>query len=278
MMRLLVFLSCVGAAIYALLVVTNNKMPVVPDGTKAEFVARETRLRVWGPSLPSRPLRWLATTPQFGPPQQKIALTENAAVRSPPAIPNQAVTSSSQIGERLASFEARLPASDHDPIWFVVSRAARLHDGPSVSSPIVHLYPVGTELRSIGYQQGWFRVLDPTTSRTGWIYQRYYLQVIPGPGQTRTHSTRLTSHTRGLGGVRTEAGRSHQEPKAQTKVREAKARKAHTPGKCAGRRERRQHHGESIWEKLTTRPNLPAMPRQNRGAAKLSGNGRFHLG
>ena len=185
MMRLLVFLSCVGAAIYALLVVTNNKMPVVPDGTKAEFVARETRLRVWGPSLPSRPLKWLATTPQFGPPQQKIALTENAAVRSPPAIPNQAVTSSSQIGERLASFEARLPASDHDPIWFVVSRAARLHDGPSVSSPIVHLYPVGTELRSIGYQQGWFRVLDPTTSRTGWIYQRYYLQVIPGPGQTR---------------------------------------------------------------------------------------------
>jgi hypothetical protein len=38
MMRLLVFLSCVGAAIYALLVVTNNKMPVVPDGTKAELL------------------------------------------------------------------------------------------------------------------------------------------------------------------------------------------------------------------------------------------------
>jgi hypothetical protein len=47
----------------------------------------------------------------------------------------------------------------------------------------VHLYPVGTELRSIGYQQGWFRVLDPATSRTGWIYERYYLDAIPGPGQ-----------------------------------------------------------------------------------------------
>src|SRR3546814_1374107 len=34
-----------------------------------------------------------------------------------------------------------------------------------LSSAIVHLYPVGTELRSIGYQQGWFRVLDPATSR-----------------------------------------------------------------------------------------------------------------
>ena len=185
MMRSIVFLSCVGAAIYALLVVTNKKMPVVPDGTKAEFVARDTRLKVWGPYLPDRPLKQLAATKQFAPPPQTIALRESFAVRPAPATPGQTVTSSSHIGERLASIEVRLPANDHDPIWFVVSRAARLHDGPSVSSPIVHLYPVSTELKSISYQQGWFRVLDPTTSRTGWIYQRYYLHVIPGPGQTR---------------------------------------------------------------------------------------------
>src|SRR5262245_45445609 len=183
MMRSLFFLSCVGAAIYALLVVTNKKMPVVPDGTKAEFVARETRLRVWGPYLPNRPLKQLAATKQVAPPPQTIAPRENAAARFPAATPDQTVASSSYIGQRLASVEARKPASDHEPIWFVVSRAARLHDGPSVSSPIVHLYPVGTELRSIDYQQGWFRVLDPTTSRTGWIYERYYLQAIPGPGQ-----------------------------------------------------------------------------------------------
>ena len=185
MMRSLVFLSCVGAAIYALLVVTNEKMPVVPDGTKAEFVARETRLRVWGPYLPDRSLKWVAATKQGASPPQNITPRKSAAVRAPPATADQTVTSSCVIGQRLASVETRLPGSDHDPIWFVVSRAARLHDGPSVSSPIVHLYPVGTELRSIGYQQGWFRVLDPATSRTGWIYQRYYLHVIPGPGQTR---------------------------------------------------------------------------------------------
>src|SRR5262245_60493666 len=181
MMRSLFFLSCVGAAIYALLVVTNKKMPVAPDGTKAEFVARETRLRVWGPYLPNRPLKQLAATKQVAPLPQTIAPSEDAA----PTTPEQTVTSSSYIGKPLGSFEARLPASDHDPIWFVVSRAARLHGSPSVSSPIMHLYPVSTELRSIGYQQGWFRVLDPTTSRTGWIYERYYLDVIPGPGQTR---------------------------------------------------------------------------------------------
>ena len=149
MMRFLVFLSVVGAAIYALLVVTNKNMPVVPDGTKAEFVSRDTRLKVWGPYLPNRPLKQLAATKQVAPPPLTIAPRENAAVRSPPATPDQTVTPPSDNGERLASFDSRLPASDHDPIWFVVSRAARLHDGPSVSSPIVHLYPVGTELRSI---------------------------------------------------------------------------------------------------------------------------------
>src|SRR5262245_22266438 len=173
MMRSLVFLSCVGAAIYALLVVTNRIMPVVPNGTKADAVARETRLRVWGPSLPSRPLRWLATTPQFAPPR------ENATGRSPPATPDQ----TGQIGRRLASFEGGIRARDPEGFWFVVSRAAWLHAGPSVSSPIVHSYGVGTELKVIGHEQGWFHVLDPTTSRTGWIYERYYLQAIPGPGQ-----------------------------------------------------------------------------------------------
>src|SRR5262245_12318399 len=115
MMRSLVFLSCVGAAIYALLVVTNEKMPVVPDGTKAEFVARDTRLRVWGPYLPNRPLKQLAATKQVAPLPQTIAPRENAAARFPPATPDQTVTSSSRIGNPLASSEARLPASDHDP-------------------------------------------------------------------------------------------------------------------------------------------------------------------
>jgi hypothetical protein len=49
----------------------------------------------------------------------------------------------------------------------------------------VHFYPVGTELKFIGYAQGWFHVLEPATSRTGWIYERYYLDAISGPGQTR---------------------------------------------------------------------------------------------
>jgi hypothetical protein len=233
MMRSLVLLSVVGAAIYALLVVSNKKMPVVHDGTKAEFVARDTRLKVWGPYLPDRPLKQLAATKQAAPPPQMIAPGRNAGARFPPATSDQTVTPPSHIGTRLTSVEARQPASDHDPIWFVVSRAARLHDGPSVSSPIVHLYPVGTELRSIGYRQGWFRVLDPATSRTGWIYQRYYLHVIPGPGQTRlialgsppTRVALVASEPKPVGRIKnSRPQQKFAKPKREKRIRLASAR------------------------------------------------------
>jgi Bacterial SH3 domain len=168
MMRVVIFLSCVGTTIYALLVVSNRMMPVVPESTRIEVVARETPLKVWGPYLRNRPLKQLFSR-------------EIAAPRPPPATAYQ--KSSNQIGEQLTSLEAHVPAKDQEGFWFVVSRAAWVHADPSVSSPIVHAYRVGTELKVIGHEQGWFRIIDPTTSRTGWIYERYYLQAIPGPGQ-----------------------------------------------------------------------------------------------
>jgi hypothetical protein len=187
MMRSLAFLSCVGAALYALLVVTAEMLPVIPDGTRAEFVSRQTRLSAWGPYLPDRSLHQkpLEAAKELASRQQKVASRGNSPVAGPVL---QTVTSSGQderddqIGKRLVSVESTV---DDEAIWFVVSRAARLHAGPSVSSPIVHLYPVGTELKLIGYEQGWLHVLEPGTSRTGWIYERYYLDAIPGPGQTR---------------------------------------------------------------------------------------------
>ena len=58
-----------------------------------------------------------------------------------------------------------------------------VHSGPSVSAPTVRFYSVGTELHLIGYRNDWFQVLDPVASERGWIYAKYYLQAIRGPGQ-----------------------------------------------------------------------------------------------
>ena len=67
--------------------------------------------------------------------------------------------------------------------WVFVIRGATAHSGPSVSAPTVRFYSVGTELQLIDYQQGWFQVLDPVTAQRGWIYEKYYLEAIRGPGQ-----------------------------------------------------------------------------------------------
>jgi hypothetical protein len=85
------------------------------------------------------------------------------------------------------SFESSVPAlpeaEKHEAIWAVVIRGATVHSGPSVSAPTVRFYAVGTELQLINYQDGWFQVLDPTTSQRGWIYEKYYLEAIRGPGE-----------------------------------------------------------------------------------------------
>ena len=87
-------------------------------------------------------------------------------------------------GARLEPSEPPINEGDNEEAnWVVVIRGATVHSGPSVSAPMVRFYSVGTELHLTDYQHGWFQVLDPVTSQRGWIYEKYYLQAIRGPGQ-----------------------------------------------------------------------------------------------
>ena len=207
------FLSIGSAVIYTLLVIVDHR---IRDGTAENIVAskaqpNQRRLSVWGPYLPNRSLGQdrrasLTTQPAH---QQNEALAPKPYSQSPrqyfddqPALAALAIDDD-QIGRGPtslpitgASFEPSVPLEGKEAIWLVVSRAARLHAGPSVSSPITHLYPVGTELKLIGYAQGWFQVLDPATLRQGWIYEKYYLQAISGPGQTQLAVQDLLGTTR----------------------------------------------------------------------------------
>jgi hypothetical protein len=79
--------------------------------------------------------------------------------------------------------ETAAPSLPEEANWVVVIRWATVHSGPSVSAPTVRFCSVGTELHLIGYWDGWFQVFDPVTSERGWIYAKYYLQAIRGPGQ-----------------------------------------------------------------------------------------------
>jgi hypothetical protein len=50
---------------------------------------------------------------------------------------------------------------------------ARVHTGPSVDTPIDHFYAVGTPLHATSYQNDWFEISEPGTSKSGWIYRKY---------------------------------------------------------------------------------------------------------
>jgi len=61
----------------------------------------------------------------------------------------------------------------HESTWVMVLLPARVHTGPSVDTPTSHFYPVGTPLRATRYQHDWFEIIEPSTSKTGWIYRKY---------------------------------------------------------------------------------------------------------
>jgi hypothetical protein len=55
----------------------------------------------------------------------------------------------------------------------IVLLPARVHTGPSVDTPFTHFYSVGTPLRATRYRRDWFEIIEPSTSKTGWIYRKY---------------------------------------------------------------------------------------------------------
>ena len=204
------FLSLGSVILYTLLVIIDNRMPdgIVDKTVVSEAHSNQHPLSAWGPYLRNRSPgqdRQASTTTQPTH-QQTAALAPKPYRQSPRQYFDDQPTSDkdgARIGKPPASlpitggsFEPSVPFEGKEAIWFVVSRAARLHAGPSVSSRITHFYPVGSELKLIGYRQGWFLVSDPATLRQGWIYEKYYLEAIRGPGQTQLAVQDLPSPTR----------------------------------------------------------------------------------
>jgi hypothetical protein len=77
--------------------------------------------------------------------------------------------------------------------WAEVVLAARVHSAASVSSPTVRHYRVGTRLKVVDRKSGWIKVVDPTTSKPGWIFEKYLMlkegpdkKQVEGPGSQRT--------------------------------------------------------------------------------------------
>jgi hypothetical protein len=82
---------------------------------------------------------------------------------------------------------SRSPDVYGEPNWVEVLMPARVHTGPSVDTPIIRFYAVGTPLRVADYRGGWFAIIEPSTSKSGWISSKY-LGAISNPDQTQIAS------------------------------------------------------------------------------------------
>jgi len=84
------------------------------------------------------------------------------------------------------SATAVLP-EDHELTWVTVLLPARVHTGPSIDTPITQFYPVGTPLHARRYWNDWIEVIEPSTSKSGWIYRKY-LGAVSNPEQGKVAS------------------------------------------------------------------------------------------
>ena len=61
---------------------------------------------------------------------------------------------------------AALPES-HELTWVTVLLPARVYAGPSINTPIIQFYAVGTPLHATRYWNDWIEVKEPDTSKSG---------------------------------------------------------------------------------------------------------------
>jgi uncharacterized protein YgiM (DUF1202 family) len=101
-------------------------------------------------------------TPGSGPAQNGPGETEAVPDR-----PTQALVKEDPAAE-LA--EPRAGADAADAKWIELPLDVNLRKGPSLSAGVIGVMTKGSKLQELERKRGWVRVIDPETSKTGWLY------------------------------------------------------------------------------------------------------------
>jgi hypothetical protein len=168
----LVSLWLLGAALYAAgtFIPSNEERSEV----KSALVWPDDAQRGKRPGLPSAP------SPQksapSGLPQAHSATSQTLETQEPPL-------------NDLAASSAVVPSDNPEQrSWGQLMRGAPVHGGPSVSSEMLGYASPGTEMQIVEWKQGWVRVIDPATSREGWIVDQN-ITIKEGPSGLATGPT-----------------------------------------------------------------------------------------
>jgi len=148
-----------------------NKLALVPCLVVASYVAVASFIAspiLYELGRPRVGLKFPTSVANRGEIHKDSSTKQAISVHPSNEVPNEALA----IIEKPAA--AVLPETPyHESTWVMVLIPARVHTGPSVDTPISQFYPVGTPLRATRYQRDWFEIIEPSTSKTGWIYRKY---------------------------------------------------------------------------------------------------------
>jgi uncharacterized protein YgiM (DUF1202 family) len=156
MNRVLLSLCLLGAAL-----ATANTLLV--QGPACRSVANET------PDLSSA----RNTTPSPG---KSSTLPADDAKNTASAAASQDITGSIRAdGTTPKALSPAKPSKieNHVSEWAEVTVAVNVRSGPSIAASIIRYYRAGAKLRVIERQTDWTKIVDPATSKDGWIYARY---------------------------------------------------------------------------------------------------------
>jgi len=168
----LLFLGLLGATLYATGAFTPSSDEPSGSSESAVLVWPDDAQRDTRPGLPIHAIDPFASSPDEGAPS--VALQEQLA-RSQTSETQEALLND------LATSSAALPSDNSEQhSWGQLLRGAPVHSGPSVSSDILGYAAAGTEAQLLERNHGWVRMLDPATSREGWIYEEH-ITVKAGP-------------------------------------------------------------------------------------------------
>ncbi len=191
-MKGLLFLSLVGAAIYALLVYTNDALKdgnaeISPAGQAQSDHTVGNHFSSWDTYLPTplpTPASQSAQSQQGDDADTERQLGDGHQLAAPEDTQRAGRDSSEP---QTVSVE-----------WAKVMLAATVHDQASVSSPTVRSYSPGTNLQVVRREGSWVLVSDPITQEQGWVLDEY-LASIGGAGsaQAALESTTEPPSTKG---------------------------------------------------------------------------------
>jgi SH3 domain-containing protein len=179
MKRLLISLWVIGGVLYLISTVLFTNAVNLFGNDDPSPVAKEASPPV---SLPMAPAAATPSDPSQQP--EQLEAVSQTAINTPHAISPDEDARGSAGEESRPSLGRDQPSTDrvaegppNDAGRVKVTSAASIRSGPSTAATVIGTAHAGGEAQVASRKGGWVQIIDPASSRTGWIYSKFIAPV-----------------------------------------------------------------------------------------------------